>query len=45
MLLNNNILSIKNFSLNFKTKERNVIANQDINLNDKFLVSLFIILK
>ena len=30
-----NILSINKFSINFKTKERNVIANQDIDLNLK----------
>ena len=31
----NNILSIKNFSVNFKTKDSNVIANQNINLDLK----------
>ena len=30
-----NILSIKNFSLNFNTKDNNVIANQNINLDLK----------
>ena len=31
----NNFLSIKNFSINFKTKDSNVIANQNINLDLK----------
>ena len=33
--MNNNILSIENFSLNFTTKDNNVIANQNINLDLK----------
>ena len=31
--MNNNILSIENFSVNFTTKDNNVIANQNINLD------------
>ena len=35
MSVEENILSIINFSINFETEEGNVIANQDINLNLK----------